>query len=334
MRIRHYRAWRRRRGWSLGEVDMKKSWLGVGAAVLLLGGCSAYQVATFQSSDRSFKKAKERMIVGVIGMSGGSQDGLATTAFSDAELQRFRDLCSVPSLPPRGEAELAPIIGTVVVALAGVLIDAGIAKLNEYTEKKIKEFKHSYSGKINVDQFSLPINNASNRIASRTRCIVVRREVDLGFSADASKPQPAMTALLQFQPLGNRAYVLKPIYLDLAYAGARTSRDGNAIDLDFTIGIAMVRNSGTSTLVSDLMTTQNYSLRKIEIGTEVNSSKFEAGTVIPAFDGGTAATIVFAATETGDGADDFGQFKKDTESYGKVIKDFGLQQLKDVLGVK
>ena len=313
---------------------MKKTWLGAGAVALLIGGCSAYQVATFQSSDRSFKQTGERMIVGTIGRSGGSQDSVATAAFSDAELQRFLDLCGVPPPPPRGETELAPIVGTIVVALAGVAIDAGIAKLTEYAEKKVKEFKHSYAGKINVGQFALPPNNASDRMASRTRCIVVRREVDVGSSADAAKPQPAMTALLQFQPLGNQAYVLKPIYLDLAYAGARTSQSGSAIDMDFTIGIAVVRKSGTSALVSDLMTTQNFSLRNVKIGSQVNPSKFEAGTIIPAFDGATAATIVFAATETGDGADDFGQFKKDTESYGKVIKEFGLQQLKDVLGVK
>lgn len=312
---------------------MKKLWMGVGAAVLLLGGCSAIQVATFQSSDRSYKQVGERMIVGTIGMSGSSQDAVASAGFSDAELQRFMGMCGVPPPAPRGEQELAPIVGTLLVALAGVAIDAGLAKLSEYAEKKAKEFKHSYSGKINVGQFVLPLNNASNRIANRTRCIVVRREVAAGAPADA-KPQPAMTLLLQFQPLGNTAYALKPIYLDMAYAGARTSQEGNAVDLDFTVGIAVVRKSGTSTLVSDLMTTQSYSLRKVEIGTQVNPSKFEAGTIIPAFDGVTSATIVFAATETGDGADDFGQFKKDTESYGKVLKDFGLQQLKDGLGVK
>ena len=45
---------------------MKKLW--VGAVALLLGGCSAIQVATFKSDDDSFKRKSEKLSIAVAGM--------------------------------------------------------------------------------------------------------------------------------------------------------------------------------------------------------------------------------------------------------------------------
>jgi hypothetical protein len=216
----------------------------------------------------------------------------------------------------------------------GVLIDAGIAKLNEYAEQKSKEFKHTYSARANLGEFYLPKSNANGRVTPRTRCILFQRTVTAGTDGDAATP--AMTLVLQFQVLSDRAYVLKPIYLDVSYAGARTSAEGKAIDLDVAVGIAVVKKGQGTALVSELVTQQNYPLRKIAIGGDAlsNNAKLQAGTVIPAFDSVTSATVVVAVTETGDGADTFGQLKKDSDAYGKVLKDLGLDQLKTLLGAK
>jgi hypothetical protein len=307
-------------------------------SALLLGGCSAYQVLTFKSSEDSFQRRGERVSIALVGMPGvqtgypGSQDVLLR--IPGAEGTRVRDACGIPREAPSGQtAETAFPVGLAVMA-AGVLIDAGIAKLNEYAERKVKEFKHTYSARVNVGEFYLPKNNANDTVSSRTRCILFQRAVNLGEDGGSEHLRPALTVVLQFQALSARAYVLKPIYLDLAYAGARTSAEGNAIDLDMSVGIAVVKQSARATLVSELATQQNYSLRKISIkgNKSTYAAKFEPGTVIPAFDGVTSATVVVAITETGDGADSFGQLKKDSDAYGKVLKDLGLDQLKSLLG--
>ena len=325
---------------SLGEPEMKKLW--VGAVALLLGGCSAIQVATFKSDDDSFKRKSEKLSIAVAGMPtsltgpvGSSTDWLRIPG---AEGARLRDVCGIPAEVTPTAAAAAFLPGLAVRA-AGVLIDAGIAKLNEYAERKIKEFKHTYSARVSVGHFYLPRNNGSDRVTPRTRCILFQREVDVGVNSATPNVRPALTLVLQFQALGDRAYVLTPIYLDLAYAGARTSAEGNSVDLDIAVGIAVVKPGAGMTLVSELATQQNYSVRKVALrGNSAErpsyAAKFEPGTIIPAFDGITAATVVVAITETGDGSEEFGQLRKDSDAYGKVLKDLGIDQLKTLLGVK
>jgi hypothetical protein len=312
----------------------------------LLGACSAFQVVTFKSSEDSFRRKGERISMAVSGMpeSGSQLPDLEKFALRipGPEGERLRDACGIPQeiTPPTGPSASAFAFAGLAVALAGVLIDAGIAKLNEYTDKKIKEFKYTYSGRISVGRFALPKNNAVDQAVQRSRCILFQREVDLSTDArEDPNTRPALIMVFQFQPLGDRAYVLKPIYLDLAYAGARTSAEGNAIDLDVSMGIAIVKQSGGAGLVGDLVAAQSFTIRKVAIrGTMAEkpsyAAKFETGTVIPALGDVTAASIVVAVTETGDGSEEFGQFRKDTDAYGKVLKDFGLEQLKSVLGAK
>jgi hypothetical protein len=308
------------------------------SAVLLLGGCSALEVMTFKSSDDSFVRKSELVSLAVVGMPGrqtggrDSQNVQLNIRDPDGSVARACGLSA--GAGPR--AEFAGAAGLIVLGV-GILYDYGVSKLNEYVERKVKEFKHTYSARTNVGQFYLPRSNEDDRITPRTRCIVFQREVKLG-NDDAKTT--ALTLVLQFQPLGNRSYVLTPVYLDLAYAGARTSAEGSAIDLDVAVGIAVVKQQrGSTASVSELVTQQNYSLRKIAIrgkGPALSSyaAKFEPGTVIPAFDGPTAATVVVAVTETGDGADSFGQLKKDSDAYSKVLKDLGLEQLKSLLGAQ
>ena len=145
---------------SLGEPEMKKLW--VGAVALLLGGCSAIQVATFKSDDDSFKRKSEKLSIAVAGMPtsltgpvGSSTDWLRIPG---AEGARLRDVCGIPAEVTPTAAAAAFLPGLAVLA-AGVLIDAGIAKLNEYAERKIKEFKHTYSARVSVGHFYLPRNN-------------------------------------------------------------------------------------------------------------------------------------------------------------------------------
>lgn len=322
---------------------MRKLLLGAGAAVLLLGGCSAIQVATFKSDGDSYKRKGEKLFIAVAGMptdqlgpSGSFSDWLRIPAPAGNDI---REKCGIPLESTGGAAPTtSPLLAGLAVMAAGILIDAGIAKLNEYTERKVKEFKHTYSARVNVGNFYLPKNNKQDQTSPRTRCILFQREVDLSPDEEKKSVRPAFTLVLQFKPLGDRAYTLTPIYLDLAYAGARTSADG-AIDIDIAVGIAVVRPGARATLVSELATQQNYSVRKVAIrgnGAERPdySAKFETGTIIPALDGITAATVVIAVTETGDGSEEFGQLRKDSDAYAKVLKDLGVNQLKSLLGVE
>lgn len=304
------------------------------SAALFLGGCGAYQAITFKSSENSFVRKGELISLAVVGMPGrltGDVDAENVKLnIPEAGRDRVAKQCGIED--SRSRAESAVLAGLAVMAV-GVLIDAGIAKLNEYAEQKAKEFKHTYSARANVGEFYLPRNNASGRATPRTRCILFQRTVT---GTDGVSAAPAMTLVLQFQVLSDRAYVLKPIYLDLSYAGARTSAEGKAIDLDVAVGIAVVKRGQGTALVSELVTQQNYPLRKISIGGDPlsNDAKLQSGTVIPAFDSTTSATVVVAVTETGDGADTFGQLKKDSDAYGKVLKDLGLEQLKTLLGAQ
>jgi hypothetical protein len=327
-----------------GGYFMRNLWRAVvlGAALAVVG-CTAFQVISFRSTDDSFKRRSERISMLVSGMPQSNAAGLgaAEVKIPGAEGDFIRARCGLPSLvrDPSGTSAPTAIPAALIVALAGVLIDAGITKLNEYTDKKIKEFKHQYSGRINVPDFSLP-KNAENRAAPRTRCIFFERKVNIAVEGkESDNIQTALFMVLEFQPVGRYAYTLKPIYLDLTYSGARTSEDGKAVDLEVSVGISVVRQTPGGNLVNDLVSIQNFSLRKIRVrGTESNrpdyGGKFEAGTIIPALSDTTAATVVVAVTETGDGAEEFGQFRKDTDAYGKVLKDFGLEQLKDLLGAK
>jgi hypothetical protein len=323
---------------------MNKLWCVTGiAATLFLGSCSAYRVATFKSNEDSFERKSEKISIAVVGMPsnlagppGSKNDWLRIPGDAGNDIRKE---CGIPVEPGPGTSAPAFAFAGLAVMAAGILIDAGIAKLNEYTERKMKEFKHTYSARVNVGHFYLPKYNAGDQIAQRTRCILFQREVDISTDKTTTNVRTALTLVLQFKPLGDRAYVLTPIYLDLAYAGARTSAEGNSVDLDVAVGIAVVKPGARSTLVSELATQQNYSLRNIGVrGNKAErpsyAAKFETGTIIPALDVVTAATVVVAVTETGDGSEEFGQLRKDTDAYGKVLKDLGLDQLKALLGVQ
>ncbi|HLG48454.1 MAG TPA: hypothetical protein VKY24_19570 [Reyranella sp.] len=318
---------------------MKFSRGAICAIGVLLSGCTAWQVATFNSSEYSFKRKGAKAWLAVTGMGDPALAGSSELKFNvpGEEGRRIAQACDIPPPPSSGGTTNTFAAAGLLVAVAGVLIDAGIAKIDDWTDKKIKEFKDDYSVRINVPQFGLPKGNAKDEIKPRTKCLIIQRDVDVS-TTDEKRVRRALTLVLRFEPMGDQAYVLKPIYLDLVYSGARTSQEGNAVNLDFTVGVAVVK-SGHDALVRDLVAIQSYSLKKIALrgdNAELPDyrDKFQAGTIIPALDGPTAGSIVFAMTETGDGSDDFSGFRKDVDTYGKVLKDFGIDQLKGALGVK
>jgi hypothetical protein len=320
-------------------VKLTNCLIGITCATLV-AGCSAIQVATFHSSPNSFQRKAERVSMALVGPdSAANKTGMPTLGemnITGPDAARIRAQCGLPPPPGTANTEVFAVAG-LIVALAGVVIDAGIAKLSEYAERKSKEFTHTYSVRLNVPSLFLP-REAGERGPPRTTCLFVQRDVSIS-DDEAIHYRPALSMVLQFVPLGTQAYYLRPIYLDVAYAGARTSAAGNAIDIDVSVGIAVVKDGGGAGSVADLIAHQSYSLRKIRLrGAEANrpdyTAKFEDGTIIPSLAKPASATIVVAVTETGDGADDFGQLKKDTEAYGKVVKDFGLEQLKSALGAK
>jgi len=332
--------------WRDAAGDKMKKWLGTVAAMLLVSGCSAIQVAAFKSDDDSFKRKSEKLSIAVAGMqtdqkgaAGASEEWLTIPGAKGREL---RETCGIKE-ETGGKGPATVFAAGLAVLAAGILIDAGIAKLNEYTERKVKEFKHTYSARVSVGSFWLPKSSTRDRVAPHTKCILFQREVDLAADGASPNVRPALTLVLQFQAIGEKAYVLTPIYLDLAYAGARTSAEGGAVDLEIAVGIAVVKPGAGTALVNELATQQNYTVRKVALrGNNADRAayaakvqpKLEPGTIIPAFDGVTAATVVVAITETGDGSEEFGQLRKDSDAYGKVLKDLGMDQLKTLLGVK
>lgn len=246
-------------------------------AGLALGSCDLAYIATSPSSEYSYISSKAKMKMALVA-SNGKAGGINTEDLlelsTDAQAALFANCRPKSPDVPR----IAAAGGEVVLALAGILFDIGIAQAQAYVEKEAEKFTASYTFKVNVESLSLPPGNKDPRL----KCIVVQRTIELADEQvelpahqeylrkfRAQRPGetkivlPAMTLGFALAPMGN-AYVMKPIFIDLNYAAARTFQETNAVNLGVSVGISVLQ-PGRTQQTTRLLTLQNYSLSKVEL---------------------------------------------------------------------
>ncbi|TAJ36218.1 MAG: hypothetical protein EPO67_04010 [Reyranella sp.] len=272
-------------------------WVAVPAAAFAMAGCDLATVATTPSSEYSAKSGGTDKLEMALIYSDGRRTGNIPSekwqGLSEDAKAALQANCSPPQRPTQTDTiqpAMAPVAAGIIVALAGMLIDAGVAQAKDYVKKKAEEFKAEYAFKVNVDSLALP-PGARDRYL---KCLVVQRQTEFddanvklpvhqayrdelraGGSGNSKIFLPAMTLGLVLSPKGN-AYVMKPIFIDMNYSAARTFKEDNKVNLAVSVGINVLQ-AGQGQQTTRLLTLQNYTIQGVELPNVQTLPKGEPG---------------------------------------------------------
>jgi len=227
-----------------------------------LTGCGdlvlATKLATYSSDNRSFVQGEnEKITVAVSGPQTTQQVKADNTDFSiDDRISRFCLSQDVSNPPKEGTYQTQAVGAGITVLVAAATIVYGEVKndIDYYIDEKVKEFTQSYDSTI-----TLPEANFSK---TGVRCIKMSRKIKLKEYGEVD----AMTLVIGIYPRGG-GYVFRPIYVDIPYAKARTSKSSGAVDLAITIGVSSVQRNPIDPQRMEFLplTQQNITLRKVPL---------------------------------------------------------------------
>jgi len=278
----------------------------LGLVMTLLSSCTFMRAITFQSDPQSFKKENSKVTIQYY-RSNACKEGAS-------------------------KEEVAPLLAAALVTIA---IDIASSEIQNYLEKKKKEFTASYSGTINAPSYYGRVKEKEYS-AIAFNCLRVMRTIK-----DGDKPE--VTAFDWIATLvpndSGTALAIRTDTIKLDRAAARTDQSSRKIDVSVEVKIDATTLNDKGDIVTSTIADKTLAFQgmKIEEPTTqvVTSSWFPA---IPrsqaemarcdalqpaasACKGVSPVSISVLVTEVGSGGDTFGDLSKQIGDNKKTLED-------------